>query len=207
MSPLKVPFIESPGDAGLLSKQMDGLEKHPVKLLPWPSSYPYAPEVFFAMAWDDRSIMLKFFVTEEEVRIMYSSTNEPVYEDSCVEFFISFDDAVYFNLEFNIAGVCLGQKGPERAGRQFLPKDQLETIQSYTVIRKQQKEFSWELTLNIPSAIFGLKESLDGKKARANLYKCGDGLSKQHYLAWQPVHSTEPDFHLPSFFGGLQFER
>jgi hypothetical protein len=41
---------------------------------------------------------------------------------------------------------------------------------------------------------------------RVNLFRC-IGTGYQRYLAWQPTHTPEPDFHVPSAFGWLSFVR
>jgi hypothetical protein len=53
---------------------------------------------------------------------------------------------------------------------------------------------------------FSSKESLSGKKIKANFYKCGDKTEEPHYLSWSPIDTPEPDFHVPSFFGLLEME-
>ena len=66
----------------------------------------------------------------------------------------------------------------------------------------------WELLLIIPVDIFIYHEldSLRSKFCRANFYKCGDKLPEPHFISWSAIHSPEPDFHLPDFFGELYFE-
>ncbi len=45
-----------------------------------------------------------------------------------------------------------------------------------------------------------------GERWRANLFRCvGDGPTRG-YLAWQPTHTPEPAFHVPSAFGWLRFD-
>ena len=39
-----------------------------------------------------------------------------------------------------------------------------------------------------------------------NVYKCGDNLSQPHFLSWQPIHTDKPNFHVPQFFGEVEFE-
>ena len=41
---------------------------------------------------------------------------------------------------------------------------------------------------------------------RANFYKWGDKTSHPHWLTWSFVDHPTPDFHLPRFFGTLEFE-
>ncbi len=68
----------------------------------------------------------------------------------------------------------------------------------------------WHITLVIPiTALFMDKyESwAELKNARCNFYKCGDGLSKPHYLSWAPVRTEKPNFHTPQFFAEVEFEK
>ena len=60
----------------------------------------------------------------------------------------------------------------------------------------------------IPVSTFFLHKisGLGGRYLRANFYKCGDLLSKPHFLSWQPITLPKPDFHQPSFFGLLKME-
>jgi alpha-galactosidase len=39
---------------------------------------------------------------------------------------------------------------------------------------------------------------------RINLFRCV-GIGNERYLAWQPTHSEEPNFHVPEVFGWLRF--
>ena len=42
---------------------------------------------------------------------------------------------------------------------------------------------------------------------RANLFRCVGAGPTRGYLAWRPTHTEEPDFHVPSAFGEIKFER
>jgi hypothetical protein len=43
-----------------------------------------------------------------------------------------------------------------------------------------------------------------GEKWRVNLFRCV-GTGNERYLAWQPTHTPEPNFHVPEVFGWLTF--
>lgn len=66
---------------------------------------------------------------------------------------------------------------------------------------------AWTLTLIIPKDVFVYHQlaSLHGQAGRANFYKCGDLLTDPHFTAWSNIRSPEPNFHLPEFFGAIQF--
>lgn len=40
----------------------------------------------------------------------------------------------------------------------------------------------------------------------ANAYKCGNKTVNKHYIAWKPVKSEKPNFHVTSSFGKMNFE-
>jgi hypothetical protein len=153
---------------------------------------------------------LQYAVTEAHLQAAHGKTNEPVYQDSCVEFFISFDDgALYYNFEFNCIGTVLAGYGRSRTERSWLPEDVLQTIRCQSMIQRggSKNNVQWELTVALPVQVFCFHSfsSLRGINARANFYKCGDGLPVPHFVAWSNIESDKPDFHLPQFFGTLLF--
>jgi hypothetical protein len=211
-SSLRVPlFKEVAGDAPMerLSALLDKEAKHPLAFAPW-KAYPYHPQVGYAIAHNNDYIFLKYYVAERFVAAAHGATNAPVYEDSCVEFFISFDEKGYYNLEFNSLGVWLAAFGTARDSRSFLAEERIRKIRSQTVLTREGggDAVHWTITLAIPREVFQFHAlpSLGGVQGRANFYKCGDCLPEPHYLAWSEIESPEPDFHLPQFFGTVVFE-
>jgi hypothetical protein len=187
--------------------QLNSLERHAIDLVPW-SSYPYKPEVSFSITYNDDHIFLKYYVEEKAIRASADHINGKVWEDTCVEFFISFDDTGYYNLEFNCIGSALAGFGKNRYDRQLLPEEVISRISTQSIIRKTSNNLvHWELSLAIPLDVF-VNHSLStikGRQCRANFYKCGDLLPEPHFLSWSPINSDEPNFHLPQFFGTLYF--
>ena len=43
-----------------------------------------------------------------------------------------------------------------------------------------------------------------GEMWRVNLFRCV-GTGDERYIAWQPTHTAEPNFHVPEVFGWLEF--
>jgi hypothetical protein len=212
MKQLSVPIIHHSESASMdeISKKLDDIHKEQISNAPW-EAYPYKPEVAFAMAHGKDAIFLKFYVKEKHLRAVNSEPNEPVYEDSCVEFFISFEDeAEYYNFEFNCAGTCLLGFGKGRDGRELISPEIIKRITFQSTLRpatNAEANIGWELTLAIPFFAFQYHEinSLSDKKCRANFYKCGDKLPEPHFLAWNNISSAAPNFHLPEFFGRVEF--
>jgi len=199
---------------GKISSLLDGQKKHLIDIEPWPSYPEYIdlPKVTFSIAHSGDHIFIKYDVTEHEVLARYKQINDPVYKDSCVEFFIIFDnDKSYYNIEFNRLGTCLGRYGSERENRTSLPVELLKKIR-YDRTLNQMKDgnntaINWTLTVAIPIEVFCFHKfsSIQHKKSRMNFFKCGDDLSQPHYLVWNNIIADEPDFHLPQFFGKAEF--
>ena len=212
MKHLSVPYLGLEDTTAIadISKKLDHVRQEIIDHAPW-NAFPYKPQASFAMAYGDSSVYLKFFVEEKHVRAVYSEPNQPVYKDSCVEFFVSFgDEPEYYNFEFNCAGTCLLSFGEQRNNRNMTTADLIKSIAFQSSIKpttKKDANIGWELTLVIPFAAFQYHKfsSMKGKKCRANFYKCGDDLPEPHFLAWNMINTEEPDFHRPEFFGTLEF--
>ena len=212
MKHLSVPYLGLEDTTAIadISRKLDHVRQEIIDHAPW-NAFPYKPQASFAMAYGDSSVYLKFFVEEKHVRAVYSEPNQPVYKDSCVEFFVSFaDEPEYYNFEFNCAGTCLLSFGEQRNNRKMTTADLIKSIAFQSSIKpttKKDANIGWELTLVIPFDAFQYHQitSMKGIKCRANFYKCGDDLPEPHFLAWNMINTEEPDFHRPEFFGTLEF--
>lgn len=187
---------------------LDEQPKHVLEFHLWKGRKDERPEVRFSLAHNNRSVFLKFFVEEKEIRCHVIQINGPVWEDSCVEFFVSFDETGYYNFEFNSIGTVLAAFRKNRNERTLLSEDILKKVETYTKLNKKNDRFYWEMLIVIPVDLFVHHSlpSLQGVVSKANFYKCGDGLTQPHYLSWNKVESETPDFHLPQFFGEVVFE-
>lgn len=182
---------------------------------PW-EAYPDKPEVRVRAALCGEFLIVKFTVREKEVLGRYREDNAPVYQDSCVELFLSPEgEEVYYNFEFNCLGSCLAQVGPKREERTFLDPALLQGIFRVPSLgREPCHHFSegpleeaepWSLLVAVPGACFveNPLSSLENLRFRGNFYKCGDSLRRPHYLSWSPIGTEQPDFHRPEFFGEI----
>jgi hypothetical protein len=41
---------------------------------------------------------------------------------------------------------------------------------------------------------------------RGGFFKCGNDTGHPHYGSWQKIENPTPRFHLPQYFGELEFE-
>jgi len=196
-------------DIGEISFCLDSVNKNVLDQIPW-VQFSYLPRVHFVMAYGTDSIFLKYYVNEKFIRAAHGKANDAVYQDACVEFFIRFgDEKPYYNFEFNCIGTMLIGYGETKTERLLLSDQLISQIKYQAVINNDQpgEDVHWELTVAIPFTAFCFHKlnSLEGKKCRANFYKCGDNLPTPHFISWSNIKWPEPNFHLPEFFGTLQF--
>jgi cellulose/xylan binding protein with CBM9 domain len=195
----------------LLDSFLSFEDYHQLDFVPW-EQFPYQPEVKFKIAYTDLSVLLKVYVNEKFIKADYSRINDPVYKDSCFEFFISPDNnQYYYNFEFNCIGTPYVAYG-DKENREKASVEIVKSIQTFSSLgsvpfEEKQGDFFWELCLSIPFTAFFKHEleSLKGKTCKANFHKCGDGLTQKHFLSWNNIDTETPDFHCPEFFGELIF--
>jgi len=195
-----------------ISERLDRLHpRNAIDVLNW-EDFDYKPDVKFSIAYTRHEILLKYYVTEQWFKAEKTETNQEVYEDSCVEFFVAPDDGIYYNIELNAIGTCLMGSGTERSNRIRIAPGIISSIRragssGVNSISEKSGEYSWTITIAIPFNVFIHSEvkELKGRIFRANFYKCGDKLTVPHYVTWSPVGTLKPDFHQPEYFGMLKF--
>lgn len=187
-------------------------ENTKIDCISW-KEYPYKPRVELRIGHAQNLILLKFNVTENAVGASETQLNGKVHLDSCVEFFISVDGTNYYNFEFNCIGTIHVGWGTGRQDRKHLPAEIVRLIQVRSSLGNipfpvKTGHFSWEMCVLIPGECFIYDKgiSFDGLTGNANFYKCGDFLPEPHFLSWNHVGTSEPDFHRPEFFGKIDFE-
>ena len=205
----KIDVQELIGDYASLAKTMSSLAWHDINSAPWQAEFPYIPCVQFQVAYTDQAILVHYSVQEEYVKGQCIRPNENVWEDSCVEFFISFDNReTYYNVEFNVLGVGLVGYGTAiKSDRNRLSAEEILQINAFSSVQTIDGKKSWQQILQIPFSVFKINaEDLKGKQAHANFYKCGDALPNPHFIAWNDIDNPTPNFHLPQFFGEVSFK-
>ncbi|WP_165041030.1 carbohydrate-binding family 9-like protein [Dysgonomonas sp. ZJ709] len=206
--------ITETNNASLITEALDAVSLNAIGSVNWESQYPYKPDVSFKIAHNGDYLFLQYFVEENEILAKTTKDNGPVWTDSCVEFFISFGESpYYYNAEFSCIGKALFGYRKDRKDSVYGDFDTMSSIKRYPSLgtdnfERKEGNFKWNLLLVMPTSVFWKDDikSFNGVKARANLYKCGDDLSKPHFLSWNPINNENPNFHLPNFFGFLDFE-
>ena len=175
----------------------------------------YHPPVESRLCWTDRFLHVRFRVEERRVRVRYMKFQDPVFKDSCVEFFIDAFPRLnrgYINFETNAAGTLLAAFGPDRSARTPLwPEDLADFEVAASIpgpVQGTYGEGTWTVEYRVPLGLFKKlygREIFSGHRAAANFYKCGDETEFPHYGAWSPVATPDPDFHRPEYFGEVVF--
>jgi len=183
-----------------------------IDMLNWPTQFPYKPSCQFKIARSTNSIFIHFKVIESNIRALYANDQEPVWEDSCVEFFCKLPvQNTYFNFEFNCIGTCLAA---QREGRE-INVNPLSVVKTNSIKRfaslgnsifdEKKGNFEWKLTVEIPFELIDIQSDNLPEMLMANFYKCADGTTIPHYLSWSHISTDTPDFHRPEYFGIIYF--
>ncbi len=174
----------------------------------------YKPKVIVKLFYSLNNVYLNFQVFEKKIKVKFTNFGDPVFKDSCVEFFVNlfpYEQQKYFNFEFNAIGTA--KIGFGRAGnRTYLMKEQVEDLEIVSSIKAPIEGLhgsdNWQLFVKIPTSIF---QKYYGKRfiggvATGNFYKCGDETEFEHYGTWNKINNPTPNFHLPQYFGKIFFE-
>jgi len=179
----------------------------------------HMPETEVKIAYDKEAIYVIFRVQDRYVRAVVTEYQGSVCRDSCVEFFFAPNSEIskgYFNLEMNCGGTALFafQEAP-REGIISIPESDYNQVKvAHSLPRVVDPEIetpvTWTVEYRIPLALLEKYSPVTspgpGVLWRANFYKCADGTSHPHWLTWARVDYPQPQFHLPEFFGTLEFE-
>jgi hypothetical protein len=155
------------------------------------------------------SISAVFNVTEPTVRAVNTGFNQPVWQDSCVELFLSLDNKKYYNFEINCIGSILAQYGENRRSRKFIDPQSLELIRVSSTMGDEpfgvkKSVTSYQIKVLIPKEALIFDENPDLKTISGNIYKCADLSPTPHYMYLFKINTEKPDFHRPEFFRGLK---
>lgn len=146
----------------------------------------------------------KLTAYERDPKAVWKSSMDPVYTDSCLEFFASYKPGGYINCEMNANGTILSAYGPGRGERIPLGK----ICGKFPEVSAARRGDRWSVTvhigLDVIKAVYGDASFSPGDVIYGNFYKCGDGCRYPHYGSFNPIHTEKPDFHRPEFFAPMR---
>ena len=179
----------------------------------------HLPKTQAKVLYDDENIYVFFTVEDQYIRSVVNAHQGPVCRDSCVEFFFTPGEDIsqgYFNVEANCGGIILLShqklRGVDVQAVDVADINKMTIEHSMPQIVKPEiaEPTTWTLKYTLPLTILEKyapsKKPAPGVKWKANFYKCGDDTSHPHWLTWSVVDKPQPDFHLPQYFGTIEFE-
>lgn len=212
-------------DRSLRKRRMRGIRLAPVYVCPhlenaqseatwsspraWINHFPWAqtgdgyrPVAWAQCFWSEDALHVRLFCEEEAPKITYFNPNEPVYEDSCLEFFIMLENSdCFYNFELNASGTLL--VGRTHDGKLVhIPASSQAPFKAMSC----HTTGGWGVQIRVPFSLFGLPHASEWQAKpvfRCNFYKCGEATIAPHYGCWSAVEHPYPLFHLPNFFGRL----
>lgn len=171
------------------------------------------------MLYDPQAMYVIFHVEDRFVKAVSRTYQDAVFRDSCVEFFFVPGQDLstgYFNLEVNCGGIALFhyQRKPKTDVFPVTEADfqKLKIAHSLPscVDPEIETPLTWTVEYRLPFEILSnYAQSVilpqRGTIWRANFFKCADASSHPHWLTWAKVNFPTPRFHLPEYFGSLEF--
>ena len=171
----------------------------------WESDPPYRPNTYVKMGVVGEELVAKLQCYEENPRTVFTERDDPIYRDSCLEFFVAplEDREEYINVEMNSKGAFLCEFGKGKYDRVFI-KTLTESSPIVEAFKGEDIQGAfWGVTVKLAKAFLRelyKTENIDFTTIKANFYKCGDDCGIQHYLAFSPVTTLPPGFHNPECF-------
>jgi len=179
----------------------------------------FRPVAQAKMMYDDSCIYIIFRVHDRFVRSLVQDYNGPVSGDACVEFFFSPDTTLpgkYFNLEINAGGTPLmayhifNQKESSKFSAAELDRIAIAHSLPAKIDPEITQPVTWTLEYRLPIALMekyaAVTRPEPGAVWRANFYKTSSKSSNPHWITWAVVQNAKPSFHLPRFFGRIEFQ-
>lgn len=178
----------------------------------------FKPKTQVKLLYDDNFVYVIFRVEDKYIRAVATKHQEPVYTDSCIEFFFTPGEDIsegYFNLEVNCGGMVVSRhQSAPMENRNPLTDAEIESLEIYhsepkIVEPEKQEPTTWLIEYRVPIDMLEkfcpVARPAPGTIWRANFYKCGQETSHPHWLTWSVVDNPKPQFHMPEFFGTLEF--
>lgn len=185
----------------------DRAEKAMISNYKWVEGY--APEAFAELIYvENKGFALRMTAKETNPKAIYTKYDEPVYKDSCLEFFVSFnkDNGKYMNFEMNANGAFLSAVRTDRKN-----KTEIDKLAQLPEVKSFKGDGFWSVetffSLEFIEKTSGKSTFERGESFKGNFYKCGDETEIPHFGMWSPVGTENPDFHRPEYFGTLIIEK
>jgi hypothetical protein len=158
----------------------------------------YAPTVNAKLMYTSECIHLHYNIYEVNPTVLYYSMNEPVFKDSCVEFFfqpLPESDPRYLNFEMNAAGTLLLKLGSDRNDRTYLQNvdPALFLIHTSTGCYDSIADMTyWQLDISIPFDWIQIRISVLRSAARFAPISTNVGMKRLFHTTDAGIESLHP---------------
>lgn len=158
------PLFGNAGRTGSVVRRLfDGkmAQRESIDVINW-EEYSYKPIVAFDIARSKVNLYIRYFVKGNSLKALYETDGSPVYQDSCVEFFMKrVNDPNYYNFEFNCIGTCDASYRESRDSKKSLTPEEYASIRRFSSLphvafTEKLGVYSWELVVAIPFRLMGL---------------------------------------------------
>jgi hypothetical protein len=162
------------------------------------------------LLWDERALYARFVCEQREPLIASANPQRErktlrLWERDVCEMFVApraDDVGRYFEFEASPTGEWL-----DLAVR-TTGEGRVTDWDFYSGMTAASRISADEITvaMRVPWNAFGdIETPQAGERWRVNLFRCVGADPTRGYLAWQPTHAPEPNFHVPEKFGWLLF--
>lgn len=205
-----------PIDANWDKKQWQDVE--PIEITNYIAEIPpFRPKTTAKMVYDDENVYVIFKVEDSYVKSVVQEYNGNVSGDSCVEFFFSPDTNYperYFNLEVNAGGTPLifyiVQPWTDYTKLDAEAIDKIEIAHSMPKLIDPEitEPTTWTIEYRVPLSMLeqfsNVTRPEPGTIWKANFYKTASKSMNPHWVTWAEI--DRKNFHMPQFFGTLEFQ-
>ena len=170
----------------------------------------YAPEAYAELICvEGRGFALRMTAIESNPKAVYTKFDDPVYKDSCLEFFGNFNNGdKYWNFEMNSNGAFLAAVRTDRYN-----KTSIKMLAPLPKVKAFKEDDKWSVEVFFSNdwigKTFGKFSFERGETFKGNFYKCGDETASPHFGCHFPIDPEKvpnPRFHKPEYYGKLLFE-
>lgn len=193
-------------------KELDEFEKECFIRLTsyhWESEPPYRPPTYFKIGVVGDNLVAELKCYEDSPRAVCVNRDDPVYTDSCLEFFVAPIDGrdEYINVEMNSKAAFLCEFGKGKYDRRFVNTltDKSPIVEAFN--GEDGNGPFWGVRATLTKDFICSLYKIDDfcyANVKANFYKCGDACEIPHYIAFSPVTTLPPGFHNPECFANFK---
>ena len=170
----------------------------------------------FRACWDDRYLYLAFVCNDPEIIATMTARDSPLYEEDCVEAFVSTggDLKRYWEFEFSPrntqmdASVFPNEQGTDKIVDYSWNCEGLltatEVLDSLDHWQDRRRQWAIEIALPFAQIARDGRAPAAGETWRANFYRI-EYAGEPEFACFSPTLAKPPSFHVPARFGRLVF--